>query len=34
MEFRGESRKLTPLPLSENGEQLSQSDSSQSVINS
>ncbi|GKE68119.1 hypothetical protein Tco_1526191, partial [Tanacetum coccineum] len=34
MEFRGESRYLTPLSLSENGEQLSQSDSSESVINS
>nr|GEW72590.1 ribonuclease H-like domain-containing protein [Tanacetum cinerariifolium] len=34
MEFRGEPRNVTPLSLSENGEQLSQSDSSQSVINS
>ncbi|GKD12055.1 NIN-like protein, partial [Tanacetum coccineum] len=34
MEFRGEPRYLTPLSLSENGEELSQSDSSESVINS
>nr|GEX54963.1 hypothetical protein [Tanacetum cinerariifolium] len=34
MEFWGESRYLTPLSLSEIGEQLSQSDSSESVINS